>query len=563
MTTPAEFNPFDSAARQFPAFAAALKHHETGDLTGARKAYLELTDRPLLTALCLHQLGVIAAVKREHVKAGHLFRQAITLEPNLSQGYLNLSAALDQQGNAPQATAVLVDLGCSLDMRLGRCDLAVPIYRRVLERDPLNYAAHINLGTVLARMGDLPAAAGLLLKGMALYGRLFSQVASMTLELLSRLDEKIAGVAAANVPPPGLPNGSIEKIEDALTTLGKVLSELGHSEEGLLCTRWSVALAPGYALGHWNLALALLAQGNYQEGWEEYEWRWRWPDFPEPRRLLPAAPWQGEALAGKRILVWAEQGQGDTIQFSPLLHRLVSEAAEVILEVPPSLVRLLAHAYPNIKVISRPDNPHQVLLESLPDFTVPLMSLPARLGLIPEMLPLATNYISPLAADEVVWQTRIQDSSKLNIGVVWAGRPAYSADAKRSMGFANLQPLFDIATVNWYSLQVGLSQGDPSKAGVDVVELHPYLNDFADTAAAIARLDLVITVDTATAHLTGAMGKQIWLLLPHVPEWRWYNNKIALCWYPGLRIFRQKAIGDWVGLIKEVRAEIEVRAQQQ
>ena len=548
-------SPYEPYVKAVPAFGAALALHESGALAKAREAYLDLIDEPALTAICLHQLGLIAAVKAQHQRAAELFSRASRLEPTLVMARMNLSSALDRIGNPVGAVAALIDLGCMLQSQRKRHQEAKDIYQRVLRRDPVNYAAHVNLGTTLAWMGYPKAAASYLLSAALLYGRLAPGVGVLACDLINTLRGQLDNLPAADALPPGQPSGAIEKIEDALTTLGKVLTELGYPEEGLLCYRTSVALAPGYALGHWNLSLALLSLGDFSAGWTEYEWRWHWNEFPEIRRMLPVPTWRGEDLTGKHILVWAEQGYGDAIQFAPLVRCLLTQAQEVLLEAPTPLARLFRTSFPDLTVVNRPDTPHMLLADPLPDFVIPLMSLPHYFGLTLADLPLATAYLN--AAPDIYenWAARIPRDHTSAVGLVWAGRTTHSDDARR-VPFDTLRPLFDLPDIRWYSLQVGPRQGDAAMVKAPVVDLFSDLKDFAETAAAIAQLDIVITVVTGVGHLAGAMGKPIWLMLPKIAEWRWGREGQSRLWYPGLRLFRQEVAGDWTAVISAVKEEL-------
>ncbi len=550
-------HPFAAVAKAVPAFGAALRRHDADDLAGARAAYLDLIDQPDLAALCLHQLGLIAAAKGEPARAAALFRSAIRLDPGQTLAYHNLHSSLDRMGDAAGAVAALIDLGCVLQNQ-GQHERAVPVYTQALARDPLCYAAYVNLGTGLAWLGQLPAATRHLLQAAELYGRLVPEVGLFGRRLASRLEGRIEGVAGATSLPPGNPTGAIEKIEDALTTLGNVLRKLNCAEEALACHRQSLSVAPGFALGHWNLSLALLSAGNFLAGWKEYEWRWQWDRFPEPRRILPAPLWRREPLEGKRILVWGEQGYGDILQFAPLVPRLAAQGAEVLFEVPTPLVRLLRQSLDGVRVIERPANPHSLSVDMPLDFVLPQMSLPERLGLTPQDLPLsATARLHPLPGDQQSWAKRLAAETRPKVGLVWAGRPEHAEDALRSMPFTLLRPLLANRRVAWQSLQIGpraadLAQAEPGSIG----DLAPQIGDFADTAAAIANLDLVIAVDTATAHLACGMGKPTWLLLPRVSDWRWSDEVVAGRWYPSLRIFRQAETGDWARLVDQVEAAL-------
>ena len=542
-------NPIEQAATAFPEFGRAVKSHACGDLDAARAGYRQLVDQPQLTSLCLHQLGVLAAGRGEHRIAADLFSRSLAIAP-LAMAYANLHAAQDLIGDRAGATATLIDLGCFLQLHKHHAD-AVPVYRKVLERDPLSYPAYANLGNAFAWLGQLPLAAQHLSRAVLLWCRVFSESLNIPHDLLNLIN------SLSNKPhllpdiPVGVPHGPLQKFEEVLTTLGKVFGELEMPDAALACHRQSVALNPGYALGHWNLAAELLCRMDFEAGWAAYEWRWRWTEFPEVRRALGLPVWLGEPLAGKRIYVWGEQGLGDSMQFAPLAAQLSALGAEVILEVPASLVILFASSFPGVRVVSRPDSPERLSFDGRLDYVVPLMSLPLRLGLCPQALPLARAYLRPPQGEAPALLRQPPNEGKPRVGLVWAGQPRHANDHRRSLPASALIVLLDVATANWFSLTVGARQAEIAGRS-DIVDLAPALGDFADTARAVQALDLVITVDTAVAHLAGAMGRPVWLLLPTVGDWRWGRSGNATPWYPATRIFRQSRSGDWSDVVADV-----------
>jgi len=548
-------HPFAAIAEAVPAFGAAIRRHDAGDLQGARSAYLDLMDQPQLTALCLHQLALIASARGEYPRAVELLRRCIRLDPSQPLAYHNLRAALERAGDQAGAIAALVDLGCVF-YNQGDYGQAADLFRQIVARDPNNYAAHVNLGTALAWRGDYRDAARHLLLGAELYGRLVKEVGVFARMIQTRLGDWLDLQPGHSLLPPGLPSGAIEKVEDALTTLGKLLNDANKPDEAMLCLRKSVEMAPGFALGHWNLSLALLGAGDFAQGWREYEWRWHWDRFPEPRRLLPLPLWRGESLAGKRILVWTEQGFGDAIHILPLAARLVDQGAEVYLEAPKPLVRLFRNSFPAITVVERPDNPHALTLDIPLDYVVPLMSLPDRLALAKSELPLMTSYLRAREADLAIWRGRLPAGGKPRVGVIWAGRPAHAEDARRSIPFDTVKRLFEFDKVQWHSLQVGPAQADLIDSGT-VEDLAPYLDDFGDTAAAMAHLDLIIAVDTGAMHLAAACGRPVWHLARTPPDWRWNLDWSSSPWYPTMRIFRQAEAGNWDPVLNDVLAALD------
>ncbi len=548
-------HPFAAIAEAVPAFGAAIRRHDAGDLKGAREAYLDLMDQPQLTSLCLHQLALIASARGEYPRAVELLRRCIRLDANQPLAYHNLRAALERSGDPNGAVAALVDLGCVF-YNQGDYRQAIDLFRQILQRDPINYAAHVNLGTSLAWSNDYRNAARHLLLGMELYGRLVKEVGNFARVIEGRLGDWLDLHPGHDLLPPGLPSGAIEKVEDALTTLGKLLNDANKPDEAMLCLRKSVEMAPGFALGHWNLSLALLGAGDFAQGWREYEWRWHWDRFPEPRRLLPLPLWRGEPLSGKRILVWTEQGFGDAIHILPLAGKLVDQGAEVYLEAPQPLVRLFRNSFPEIKVTARPDNPHALTIDTALDFVIPLMSLPDRLGLTKSDLPLMVDYLRPVSEDVAVWAERLPAGGKPKVGVIWAGRAEHSEDNRRSIPFEQFRRLFANSDVEWHSLQIGSPKD--SLAGIETVTDHSaHLKDFADTAAAMEHLDLVIAVDTGPMHLAAACGRAVWQLARTPPDWRWSLDRSTSPWYPTMRIFRQDQAGDWAQVIDDVAKALE------
>ena len=543
-------HPFAAIAEAVPAFGAAIRRHDAGDLQGARAAYLDLMDQPQLTSLCLHQLALIASARGEYPRAVELLRRCIRLDPSQPLAYHNLRAALERAGDPGGAVAALVDLGC-IFYNQGDYRQAIELFQQIIQRDPVNYAAHVNLGTSLAWQNDYRNAARHLLLGMELYGRLVKEVGNFARTIQGRLGDWLDLQPGHTLLPPGLPNGAIEKVEDALTTLGKLLNDANKPDEAMLCLRKSVEMAPGFALGHWNLSLALLGAGDFAQGWREYEWRWHWDRFPEPRRLLPLPLWRGEPLNGKRILVWTEQGFGDAIHILPLAVKLADQGADVYLEAPQPLVRLFRTSFPQLKVSPRPDNPHALTVDTALDYVVPLMSLPDRLGLAKGDLPLMVDYLRPASDDLPFWADRLPARGKPKVGVVWAGRPQHSEDNRRSIPFEEFRRLFADDSVEFHSLQVGPAQA--SLEGVaNVTDHSAQINDLADTAAAMAHLDLIIAVDTGPMHLAAALGRPVWQLARTPPDWRWSLERDASPWYPTMRIFRQEQVGDWSQVIDDV-----------
>ncbi|MBY0432204.1 MAG: hypothetical protein K2Q10_13475, partial [Rhodospirillales bacterium] len=280
------------------------------------------------------------------------------------------------------------------------------------------------------------------------------------------------------------------------------------------------------------------------EGWREYEWRWRLAASP-PRRL-PAPAWQGEAGEGRTLLLHAEQGLGDTLQFIRYLPLAAARGFRVVAEVQEPLVRLVAASFPEAAVIPRDT-------AALPPFDLhaPLMSLPALFNTTLETVPAAIPYLRPPAD----MAARPVPGNGLRIGISWGGDPRHNNDSRRSIPLKRLLPALNGADVSLFSLQKGPKADE--LAGVEgVTDLGAGFDDLADTAAALAGLDLVISVDTAIAHLAGALGRPVWILLPFAPDWRWLLGVEASPWYPTARLFRQPAPGAWDAVLSQLSASL-------
>jgi hypothetical protein len=270
-------------------------------------------------------------------------------------------------------------------------------------------------------------------------------------------------------------------------------------------------------------------------------------------RSIPLPLWQGEALDGKTLFVYAEQGLGDTIQFARFLPLVAKRGARVVFDCQPELVRLLS-GLAGVDEL-RP----QFQANPLPaaDFHVPLLSLPGRLGITLATVPSAVPYLSaPLAV--IGPNVPRPPATRLAVGLVWAGRPEHANDRNRSMTLEDLLPLADLPGVALFSLQIGPCASDIGTAGATplIYDLTPQIRDFADTARLIEQLDLVICVDTSVAHLTGALARPGFVLLPYTPDWRWLGMREDSPWYPTLRLFRQPAPGDWNSVVAKLRDAI-------
>jgi Tfp pilus assembly protein PilF len=465
----------------------ALDLHRRGRFDEAESRYKKLTWREPGSAAAFHALGALRIHQDRPAEARDLLDRAAVIEPDNAEIRNALGTALIQLKQHENAEAEL---------------------RQALVLDPKLAEAHNNLSILLLR-SQRPAEA----------------------VKHSRQATKL------------MPNSA-----DMAVNLGKALRDTGQLDEALAAFETAVRLAPDLAEAHFAVATIRLALGDFAKGWAGFEWRLRLPGFgfalPDPGK----PGWQGDDLAGRTILLHAEQGLGDTLQFLRYVPLVAARGGRVLLLVQPALTRLLA----------RLDGVERVFGfgETLPDYDLhcPLMRLPRRFATTLDTIPPLPAPLAAPAEDAAFWRQRLGDSGRPRIGLAWAGNPAHINDYNRSAPLAALAPVLALDNVHWISLQKEVPAGDAAVLAAHPEMLQPgeALADLAATAGVIAALDLVISVDTAVAHLAGIMAKPVWLLLPHSPEWRWLAGRNDSPWYPTARLFRQPKPGDWAAVAKDV-----------
>lgn len=422
-----------------------------------------------------------------------------------------------------------------------------PRLRAALALQPDHPRSANNLGIVYLQQGDLDTAAALFRRALALrpaYPQALTNFGSV-LRLLGDFDGAIQYCQRSLALCP-------DNLE-ALNNLGNALSDARRFEEAIAAFQRALRLQPQNGNVHANLSIPLLASGRFQEGWRELEWRWKTAQLRGARRAFAQPPWRGEAGHGRTLLIHAEQGFGDTLQFCRYAPEARDRGFRVVMEAPRKLRRILQSLDGVEPVVARGD--------PLPRFDVhcPVMSLPGIFHTTAETIPAELPYLSAHAADQSAWQARVAAvaGDALRVGLVWAGQPRgtlpglIAADRRRSFAPETLAPLLDVAGVRFFSLQKDGSRF-PDASGV--IDWMADCRDFADTAALVANLDLVISVDTAVAHLAGALGKPVWLLNRFDSCWRWLHGRDDSPWYPGvLRIFGQPRPGRWDIVARRVR----------
>ncbi len=340
----------------------------------------------------------------------------------------------------------------------------------------------------------------------------------------------------------------------AHTNRGNALRALGLLNEAIDSHSRAIAINPEFANAQWNQSLCRLLIGDYAQGWPQYEWRWLAPAPSGQMLETPRSTWLGkEPITGKRIILWPEGGDGDVFQFVRFASMVQQLGAHVVLAVRPSTLRLFQHNFPQFELLA--------MTEGTPipawDAQCSLMSLPLACGIDSlQKIPTSASYLSSVPELQAIWDQRLQSttptSPRKRIGLVWAGNGITDVDQDRSLTLSQFEPLGKVALEHNFQL-VSLQKGKASlESSLSLLDLTDELVDWADTAALIANLDLVISCDTGVAHLAAAMGKPTWILSRHNGCWRWLLNRTDSPWYPSVRLFRQPTFGDWATVMQEV-----------
>ena len=510
---------------------AAQRAHQAGDLVAAERDYRRVLERvehpallsnfaallirtkrfgealPLLeraaklmpgSGVVLANLGAAAWKSGQPARGALILRQALVLEPALTDGWTNLAGvAIESRQYAP-ALAALAHA------------------RRLAPERPMPV---FHQGVALQRSGAMAAA-------------------------VEAYREAI-GIAA--------------NFAEAHANMGACLADLGRFDEADAAFGQAISLAPDQPGWRFSRAQLRLAMGRWAEGWDEFETRWQLPSMIGKRDAAPAPEWTGEDVSGRTLLLTAEQGQGDMIKFLRFVPQLAERAGRLVLELPPALARLAEGLHPQLEIVAPgggPDNYGGPI-----DFALPLMSLSRPLRLTPERLA-RDPYLAAHPAQLTQWRARVRQG-RLRAGIVWAGNPDYVLDHFRSPGLAAVRPLLELPGIDWHVLQVG-----PGRAPLDsehlpdgVVDLGPELTDFADTAAVMANLDVVVSSDTASAHLAGALGRDTRVLVSALLDWRWAEaGDGRALWYPSARLYRQERLGDWREPVERLASDLRAKA---
>ena len=565
----------------------ARQYYNAGQLPEAEDIYQQILKIEPNQPDALHLLGVIASRTGRNDIAVEMIIKALAARPDNAGAHNNLGIALRKLGKLeeaaasyrealtinPDAARTHSNLGHVLQ-DLGRLDGAAASYGKALAINPDDAEAHNDLGNVLQNLDRPAEAVASYHKALAVnpdYAEAHNNLGS-ALQSLGTLDEAVASYYRALAIKPdyavahynlgnalresGMPDEAAASYDKALAlnsehvdahnNLGLALQDLGKLDEAAAGFHKALAINPDDADARFNLGILQLLMGDFQNGWQNYDSRWRRKDSSfRPRDYLEPL-WDGHALDGKTIFIYWEQGLGDAIQFARTMPLLAARGGRVVFQVQEALLRLFQGSGLAENLIGPDESPPPF------DCHASLLDLPRLLNTSLETIPGGPPYLKAPPQHEEEWAERLRPDKRLRLGIAWAGSLGHKNDRNRSVEASLFQPLTEIPGVSVYSLQVGGGDEAEQVFGNTVTDLAPSLTDFADTAAAISNLDLIVSVDTAVAHLAGALGRPVWTLLPFMPDWRWLLDRDDSPWYPTMRLFRQQKRGDWQGVFERV-----------
>ena len=575
----------------------AVRDHQAGRLTEAEQQYQLVLKSEPDKSVALYSLGLLflqtsrykeavelvnkAIAKNPQVPQFHntlglafeslgrfeeamaAYRQAVLLKHDYAEAYHNMGIALHSQGQfaaaiekcklalsfQPDYAQAYNTIGYALQMQ-EQFDEAIEAYQQAVRLKPDYAEAYNHLGVVLNAQKRYDQALDSYTKALQLdpdYIEAYNNI-GVVWHAKGQFTEAVAAIEQALRINP--------EFAEAYYNLGNILKEQRKCAEAIKSYNQAIQLKPDYADAHWNLANTLLLNGDFTQGWQEYQWRQktRWKnivyphDHSEPR-------WDGSSFAGKRLFVHCEQGLGDTLQFIRYLPMVKALGGTVIFTLMQPLISLLDQFEGIDKLVVLSSDKPDVKF----DFYISLMDLPAIFRTTLDSIPDSLPYVYADSTKSDYWRTKL-DGPDFKVGIVWAGSPKHENDHNRSCMLKYFAPLASIEGVRLYSLQKDASATQLRQFPAEMVLANPAeeFEDFTDTAAVIENLDLVISVDTAIVHLAGAMGKSVWTLLPFAPDWRWMLDRDDSPWYPTMRLFRQEKWGDWDTVFARVAEQLRI-----
>ena len=537
----------------------AVECQNKGDNESAKNLYQQVVKLQPGNFECWHLLGIFEYQNQNYDEALKLFKKVVTINSRFAPVYSNIGLVLQD---------------------LKRHEEAVTSYDKAIELDPTLYAAYNNRGNALKDLGNLDQALVSYLKALVYlpsYPEALYNLAEI-FKLMHRWSESLDYYNRAIYAHPSY--------AEAYNNRGLLLQSLNRVDEAIESFDQTIQIWPDYAPAHSNKSLALLLKGNYRQGWEEHEWRWRMKEFTSAQRNFQQPQWVGQGLLGagndvysfsnsipkdpnevwvssvkssndlqsKTILIHCEQGIGDTLQFCRYVPFVLKAGAQVLFEVQEPVFSLMKQIVPDHCLIKQGG--------AIPpfDYHCPLISLPYALRDTVGDIPVKQSYLRSELKYTEKWSDKLGKKSKPRIGFVWSGNVYHHNDFFRSISLEILLPY--LLTLSQYfqciGLQKELREGDQDilRKVPDWIDVSESIESFEDTAALCDLVDVIITVDTSVAHLAGAMGRPTLLMLPFAPDWRWLMDRADSPWYPSVKLYRQAAISDWKSVLDPIVQEL-------
>lgn len=549
-------SPRQAVKRPDPRLILVTQALNRGDLVGAGRGYAALLKAYPGNAVFWGQFGQLADRRGDQASAFQATQKALLINPQSLTATVNLSSfakpylptgtllSLARWGQivAPRLAHGYFNHASALDFIADQLASAIPDYRRAVLLNPQHIKSMINL-----QRQNLTTKPHATLPFIAFGATLLAPEMPEAWEgfgvALKQADALHAAATAyrrAAILAPGRATGWFN--------FGNLMQARSSDEKAISFYRRSLSIQPEVAACHWNLALCQLLTEDFDNGWQSYRWRWKWADFSSSPPPTDFPSWQGENLRGRRLLVFSEQGLGDSIQFARYLTTLEAMGAKILFQCPQVLHRLFRHAGLNAELVTADDAITRC------DFQVALMSLP-------QLLPNAGAKPLSLTLPTAQKQPPVGGDATLNVGLIWAGNPDHHRDHERSISLSRLAPLLAVPRTAFFALQHG-----PAGAQVDALGWRQQMPDYGDTAdfydaaTNIQAMDVVISIDSALAHLAASLGKPTWIMVSDPPDWRWHRGSNGSRWYPTVRLFRQTERNNWDNVIEDLTDALTAQA---
>ncbi len=575
----------DDSADLAKALDHAVQLHTDGKLAEAEASYRKILAVDPNHPEVLHLLGVVAlqvganetavqligqalAIKPDFVAAWNnmgiahkalgqfddainCYHQVLSFDPDHPGALSNLGSAHREKGDVREAVSfyqkslilqadaeVFTNLGNALEI-LGDLDGAVANHHRALALNPNYPGALNNLAVALGKQGKTEDAAECFQKSLAINpdAIILTSLGDTQRELGKPLDAEKCYLAALSMNP---------HLAEAQHNLGVVFQERGELDKAMACYHKALAIRADYAEAHLSLGHCQLLLGDLEAGLQNQAWRWHTKSYRASTRAFDVAKWDGQDFQGKTLFIHREQGLGDFIQFVRYLPLVAKRGGRIIIEAPEKLLPLFPVIEGADGVVTTGRQPASF------DFYIPLLDLPQVLGTGLDSIPQAPVAMAVDPERVEKWQKRLAAYQGLRVGLIWGGNPEHQKDHLRSMNPALFKPLPQVAGAHIFSLQVDRDGQASTTFGPDIIDLIPEAAPFNETAAVMMALDLIVTVDSSSAHLAATLGRPVWTLLPFIPDWRWMLDRDDSPWYPTMRLFRQPSFGDWGPVIDNI-----------